>query len=95
MKKYSFLLKPLFYIFNLVFACWLVFRIEKMTPSDFGRYGFLFDEGPYAPASATQLFKKKYLFKLCSDYKTGKLDSTQLDKRLDLLFSIPKSVANK
>jgi len=95
MKKYSFILKPLFYIFNLEFACWLVFRIEKMTPSDFGRYGFLFDEGPYGSPTLNQLYRKKFLLNLCSDYKAGKLDSAQLDKRLDLLLNIPSSIAHK
>lgn len=46
MKKYNFLFKPLFFIFSLVFATWLVLFIEKISPSDFGKYGHLFDNGP-------------------------------------------------
>jgi hypothetical protein len=46
MKKYNFLFKPLFFIFSLVFATWLVLYIEKISPSDFGRYEYLFNSEP-------------------------------------------------
>jgi hypothetical protein len=78
MKNYSFLFKPVFFLFNLIFATWLVFKIEAIEPSDFGKYKSLFDDPP-----GSMGFKKKQLKKLIVDYKIGKLDSIQLEKRLE------------
>lgn len=81
MKKYTFLLKPLLFISNLVFATWLVFQIERLRPSDFGRYGYAFEETPSRSGLLQQ--DKNYLKKLCADYKAGLLDTTELERRLD------------
>ncbi|HXB40645.1 MAG TPA: hypothetical protein VNZ49_08890 [Bacteroidia bacterium] len=81
MKKYKFLFKPVFFILNLLFATWLVFRIEKITPSDFGRYRSLFED--QQPVIQHHTFNKKFLRKLCLDYKTGTLDSIKLEQELD------------
>lgn len=92
MKQYSFLLKPVIFIFNLIFATWLVFRIEQVRPSDFGRYGYVFEET--VPRSGMLQKDKAYLKKLCRDYKTGLLDSLELERRLQR-FLQPPTRANK
>ncbi len=86
MKKYSFLLKPIFFIFNILFATWLTFKIEKITPTDFGRYRSLFeDEKP----AVHFIDKKTYLKKICSDYKNNLIDSAALDLQLQLFLESP------
>ena len=37
MKKFDFLIKPVFFTCNLVFATWLVLTIDRIEPSDFGQ----------------------------------------------------------
>lgn len=82
LRKYKFLVKPVFFIFNLLFSTWLVFKIEKLSPSDFGRYRHLFESHP--KPSPISLHKKE-IKKLCDDYKAGLLDSTQLESKLTKL----------
>lgn len=84
MKKYTFLFKPAFFIFNLLFATWFVFKIEEMSPSDFGKYSSLFDDPPGSMAH-----RKKELKKIIVDFKAGKLDSIQLEKKLESYFESP------
>jgi hypothetical protein len=84
MKKYKFLLKPAFYIFSLFFATWLVFKIERIKPSDFGRYKHLFGERPKFIKSKLD---KKNLKKLCIDYKAGVIDSLELERKIDKILS--------
>jgi hypothetical protein len=82
LRKYKFLLKPVFFIFNLLFSTWLVIQIEQISPSDFGRYRHLFEPKPQLPS----LTRQQELKKLCNDYKSGLLDSTQLELEiLDLM----------
>jgi hypothetical protein len=88
MKKYKFLFKPLFFIFNLVFATCLVLFIEKIKPSDFGRHRSWFESSP--PVHNTPVYDKGYLKRMCIEYKKGLIDSTQLEKRLDSFFANPK-----
>jgi hypothetical protein len=78
MKNYHFLFKPVFFIFNLLFATWLVFKIEDISPSDFGKYKSIFDDPPGSPAH-----KKKCLKKICTDYKSGAIDSIALEQKLE------------
>jgi hypothetical protein len=83
MKNYSFLIKPAFFIFNLLFATWLVFKIETISPSDFGKYGRIFQEEYRPPVSD----KKGPLKKLYRDYKNGLLDSVSFEKTLDRILT--------
>jgi hypothetical protein len=92
MKQYTFLLKPVLFIFNLVFATWMVFAIEKIRPSDFGRYGDLFNTDP---PSALKFLNKKAVLKLCKDYKAGLIDSTELEKRVNRLFNHTQQTTDK
>ena len=78
MKNYAFIFKPLFFIFNLIFATWLVFKIETISPSDFGRYSSLFDDPP-----GSMGYRKKNLTKIIVDYKKGRLDSIQLAQKIE------------
>lgn len=78
MKNYTFLLKPAFFIFNLIFATWLVFKIEEISPSDFGKYKSLFEDTPGSIG-----YKKKRLKKIIIEYKAGKIDSIQLERQLE------------
>lgn len=63
-----------------MFATWLVFAIEALSPSDFGKYQSLFDE---PPAVIAKKHRKEHLLKVCSEYKAGKLDSTELVHSLE------------
>ena len=97
MKKYNFLFKPLFFIFSLVFATWLVLYIEKIHPSDLGSLGHMF-EGNSVPINTTTSTKNEVTYgmpgllsltlrqaglkKACMDYKSGLIDSTELDKQI-------------
>ncbi len=85
MKKYNFLLKPLFFIFSLLFATWLVLKIEKISPSDFNEYETS-GQKPTIPQP------QQYIKKLCMDYKKGIIDSTQLDQRLTFFFKSSKNL---
>jgi hypothetical protein len=97
MKNYNFLFKPLFFIFSLVFATWLVFYIEKISPSDFGKYESLFKTKTNLSEKEIQQVmnsRGEKLKKICADYKAGIIDSTQLDKELkEFLRSIEKDPA--
>ena len=85
MKRYKFLIKPLFYIFSLTASSYMVLVIEKISPSDFGKHQDLFVSSP-KPAAAAQVVKldytKEYLKNICFDYKYGIIDSATLDERL-------------
>jgi len=91
MEKYKFLLKPAFFIFNLLFSTWLVFQIEKISPSDFGKYKSIFEN----PPKPIPVQKKQELKKLCADYKAGLLDSAGLEQRLDKFLVSQKEVSSK
>lgn len=91
MKKYSFLFKPLLFIFNLFFATWLVFKIEKIRPSDFGRYGYLFEDVP--PPSMVHQLNKQYIKKLCLDYKAGMIDSVALEEKIEKILLKPSQLS--
>ncbi|HEX8516257.1 MAG TPA: hypothetical protein VF868_08660 [Bacteroidia bacterium] len=86
MKDYSFLLKPIFFIFNLIFATWLVIKIEKLSPSDFGRYETLFERTEPRPDNVPS-YDKYYLKTLADDYKSGKLDSAEFDLQLEIFIN--------
>ena len=92
MKNYHFILKPILFIFNLMFATWLVFEIESITPSDFGRYGYLFED---PPALTTKKLKKEHLIKICADYKAGKLDTGALVEQIDMYLALPLDIKTK
>jgi hypothetical protein len=81
MKKYDFLLKPLFFIINLVFATWLVLAIERAHPSDFGSFGSIFNP-PERPRKVTHA-DKAFLRKLIVGYKQGQIDSLLVERQLD------------
>jgi|GEM_PF-1857653 len=84
MKKYTFLLKPFFYIFSLFFASWLVLKIEKLSPSDFGKEKYLFESDPVSTVSK---YDKQYLKNLFMEYKFGLIDNKQLDEKLDFFIN--------
>lgn len=81
MSKYKFLLKPLFFIFNLIFATCLVLWIEKLSPSDLGRFKSIF-ESPTPKQTEKNIFME-----LCRDYKNGTITQAEFDERLEALFS--------
>lgn len=102
MKEYQFLFKPIFFIFKLVFSCWLVFKIEYLSPSDFGKYESLFHVNQklsskayeHARLSSPEL-QHVFLSKLCHDYKTGLIDSTILDQQLKRLLNSNRKIGGK
>jgi hypothetical protein len=81
MENYKFLTKPLFFIFNLIFATWLVIFIERLEPSDFGKYKSWFETGP--DNEKIRRDNKAYLLKLAADYRTGVIDSVKLNSELE------------
>lgn len=88
MRNYTFLLKPIFFIFSLLFATWLVIVIEKISPSDFGQKS--------APAQKTAIPENKsgnlqYLQNLCTAYKAGTIDSALLNQRLKSFLELEKN----
>lgn len=85
MKKFDFLIKPVFFTCNLVFATWLVLTIERIEPSDFGQYRSLF-ESAERPKKVYPDDKPR-LLKLAKDYKTGKIDENTLNKELDAFLA--------
>jgi hypothetical protein len=87
MTEYKFLLKPLFFIFNLIFATWLVLKIEQIQPSDFGRYRSIFESKDQL--NPEKLRQKKYLEKIFSEYKHGLLDSVQVAGKLEKYLLAP------
>jgi hypothetical protein len=93
MKKYKFLLKPLFFVFNLLFATWLVLAIERIQPSDFGRHKSLFE--PAVRPRTVSSADKQYLLKLFTEYKRGFIDSNTLNKKLDEFLSPAGQVSEK
>lgn len=52
---FAFLFKPLFFIFSLLLGSWLVLKIEKLIPSDFGKYKSLFEKEDSLPGSTRQV----------------------------------------
>jgi hypothetical protein len=101
MRDYRFIIKPLFFIFNLLFATWLVFKIETISPSDFGRYKALFEsKSPTSPALktdnyGTSISDKKFLKNLFYSYHIGLIDSVELDQELDSFFKSPGKISVK
>jgi hypothetical protein len=86
MKKYKFIIKPLLFIFNLLFATWLVFAIEDIKPTDFGRYEYLFED---PPAVKTRKQKKEHLIRISSEYRKGIIDTTELVRQIDMYLALP------
>jgi hypothetical protein len=83
--RYSFLVKPIFFIVNLVFATWLVLAIEQVRPSDFEQHKSIFSS-PEKPKKVYPSDKPR-LRKLAEDYKAGKIDASTLDKELDAFLA--------
>jgi len=80
MKKYSFVLKPMFFIFNLLFASWLVIKIENIQPSDVSKKKSLFVKEDIKVENSN--FAKTHFENIYSDYKTGIVDSATFDREL-------------
>lgn len=110
MKKYSFLFKPILFIVSLIFATWLTLYIERLEPSDFGKYEYIFSSKP-EPVHKTPDVKKipedkklqsvslksrqECMKKICIDYKAGLIDSTELDQELEKLLKSFREVSPK
>lgn len=88
MKQYKFILKPLFFIFNLVFATWLVLKIESIRPSDFGEHNKIFNPAP-KPRIVTKE-DKKILRAIALEFKYGKIDSLKMEQRFDNFLQSPE-----
>lgn len=88
MESYKFLFKPMFFIFNLLFATWLVLEIEKLRPSDFGKYESFFKSGPDRKQISRE--NKAFLKYLFAQYKAGKLDSTAFERQIEKVTGTDK-----
>ncbi len=87
MKRYKFLIKPLFYIFSLTASSYMVIVIERISPSDFSKQPTLFmpQAKPVAAVQAND-YRKEFLKSICFDYKYGVIDSSTLDERLSVFL---------
>jgi hypothetical protein len=85
MKRYKFLIKPLFYIFCLTGSSYMVLVIEKISPSDFSKHQTLFISTPKNIQAVQVKYdrNKDYLKSICFDYKYGVIDSATLDEKLN------------
>ena len=93
MKKYNFLFKPVFYIFSLLFATWLVIEIEKIRPSDASKEeNAVLNKSSYSDGIKD---RKKYLKNLFFAYKEGVIDSVLLNKHLSLFLKVTDSIPAK
>lgn len=81
MKQYKFLFKPVFFIFNLVFATWLVLKIEQLKPSDFGRHKHFFEPAP--PKRIVTREDKAFLLTVAQEYKNGLMDSATVARKFE------------
>lgn len=93
MREKLFIFKPLLFIFNLIFATWLVLEIEKISPTDFGKYKSLFETPE--PLSPEKLGDKAYLKRVCAEYKAGKLDSIEVEELINRYLTTSKGVLRK
>jgi hypothetical protein len=86
MKRFKFLIKPLFYIFSLTASSYMVIIIERISPSDFSKHPSLFL--PQAKPVAVQVNDQRmeYLKNICFDYKYGLIDSSTLDERISVFL---------
>lgn len=92
MKNYTFIFKPLFFVFSLVFSTWMVLAIEKVSPSDFGEYKTLFE----TQSSPMAKFSSHYIQQLFLEHKNGTIDSIQLQRKLEMFIgAIHKISAGK
>jgi hypothetical protein len=87
MKKFTFLIKPLFFILSLLFSSWLVLKIEKTNPSDVSMDNSL-SESKTFPSKLNR--EKKYLMTLFIQYKYGLMDNKQLEKKLEIFLDPSK-----
>ena len=88
MRKYSFLFKPLFFIFNLLFASWLVLKIENISPSDFEKNTSIFQETVKPdPLDDSSDPAKTYLKKLFEEYRSGSINKKVLNRELDIFLN--------
>jgi hypothetical protein len=94
MKKYKFLIKPLFFIFNLLFATWLVIKIEQLSPSDFGKFRSLFEK-PEPVLKNVPVYDKYYILKLSEDYKKGILSKKLFEQELNIYLNNANEKLNK
>ena len=84
MKTYTFLFKHMFFMFSLLVASWLVLKIEKLRPSDFGKEKYLFEDEQVVSVSK---YDEQYLKKLFLEYKFGIINSRQLDEKINLFLN--------
>ena len=91
MNRLKFLIKPAFFIISLVGCTWMTLEIEKISPSDAGK--------TFLPQANAEVIKPKFvsspsdirylldtkelLRSLCVGYKSGIIDSAELDARLN------------
>lgn len=81
----------MFFIFNLLFATWLILKIEKLRPSDFGKYRSIFEKTTPIPKNVAP-YDKYYIKKLAQDYKSGLLDSVTFDLSLGKFIEDTKKI---
>lgn len=93
MKNYSFLLKPLFFIACLLFSTWLVIKIEKISPSDFGEPEPPVKVEVFSPEQIQ--FYRRYLHHLCEKYNAGKIEKEELNEKLLFFLETLKEASDK
>lgn len=79
MKNYTFLFRTIFFIFSLIAAVWMVLQIEKLKPSDFGKYKSVFETPTKQERNRVKIIKMQELMK---QYKAGNLSLDKLENEL-------------
>jgi hypothetical protein len=77
MERYNFLFKPVFFIVSLLFSSWLVIQVERLQPSDLGRFEKLFDSGEKEEKPSPE-YIRAYLHTLYRDHQEGRISDQVL-----------------
>jgi len=80
-KSYGFILKPVFFILSLMFATWLTLYIERLAPSDFGKYEYLFTGAP-KPGSVPPVQSTPEQQKQLMEVQTGRASQREYLKKI-------------
>ena len=96
MKKFSFLFRPFFFLFSLLFATIMVMKIEEIKPSEYSGSGInIPSKIHFSVVSKQEGGGKNYLKNLIASYKTGKIDSIVLDKKLTFFLDSTQNYSAK
>lgn len=80
------------FIFNLLLATWLVFKIEELKPSDFERTP---DSNNEVKTEAPEEDSKQFLKTLFLNYKSDLIDSLEFENQLEEFINNASKIYKK